>query len=418
MTNEFIKKICFLTIHFGLAQLILLLATPLLTRLYTPDNFASFGYITAFISIFLPLTSLQFEYAIPLSKIQKITNLLVKMCLLLVCSMGILIFAIFIFLQSYFSLTKIDVISSALFFIIFLLQGLVQVYTLSLNTEGKIRVIAQGRIIQNCVMVAVQIMLPISFYTHCSNELLIGLLLGLLSNLIYYYKLSFFKLSTINVNLSKRKIVFLFKRYYKLPLFSSWSAFVESSSTLMPILLIGPFYGAKWLGIYFLVYRVFTAPSGLLTNALSRLLIKEFSDCIKEKITITPLFFKVSKLLASLAVVYLLIMILISPYMPCIFGSSWVDAEPVLKVLSPIIAIMLCVSPLSAIFLFLNKNGIDLIWQLMYVTLTFWVIYYFHQQPFMYMLILLVVVWSLLYSIYWLMMMKIIFSWDKKLCVA
>ena len=74
------------------AQIMSLLAAPLLTRLYTPEDFgliAVYGSLLAIISV---ITCLRYELAIPLPEDEGVAANLVMLCLVLVITMSILIF--------------------------------------------------------------------------------------------------------------------------------------------------------------------------------------------------------------------------------------------------------------------------------------------------------------------------------------
>ncbi len=413
LNSGLLNKIFFLIIHFGAAQCVLVLASPLLTRLYTPEMFAYFGYVISLATVILPLASLQYEYAILLTKLKRVTHLLLRLCVKLVVVIASILLCVSLIVRLCCSAININSEIVIIGFFILLLQGVLQVYTIFLISSGKTASVAHGKLIQNIIMVAVQISLPLIF-VHSATALLFGLVVGLFCNFIYFR----FCMDAIScrsrVQFTKRRLFFLLKRYYKLPLFSSGAVFIETASTLMPVFLIGPIYGANALGVYFLVYRVFIAPVGLLNMAVSKVMLKELSDRVKNKVNIMPLFINTSIVLACIAIFYLMIMLYMSTYVSLIFGDEWRVAKPVLKILAPSIAITLCVSPLSAIFMLLNRNAVDFVWQLFYIIFTVGIIYVFRHGLFINMLTYLIMAWVFLYSIYWVLMYGVISTRDKQ----
>lgn len=412
MNKIIFKKIFNLTVYLSIAQMILVITMPLVTRLYSPHAFAYFGYSVTLVTIFLPLTSLQYEYAIPLVKINLIKHLIIKLCIYLV--MGITIFLSILCLSLiYYTHYHISIILFFFTFSILLLQGFLQVYSMWLITEGKANQVAYGKLLQNIIMIFTQIILAL-FYSCESYELLLGLIAGLLINLIYYKGMLLHDL--VRVKLTKRRLFFLLKKNYQLPLYTSWAMFIESSSTLMPILFIGFLYGAKYSGLYFLVYRVFNAPIALLNNAISKILLKELGDRIKDNLTIATLFNKTSLLLGTVSICYLIFLWGIADYMPIIFGKEWIETVAILKILAPIIAISLCISPLSSIFILLKSNVVDSYWQILYLSSTLILIYFYRNEPFFSMLIYLCGLWLALYTAYWFLIYKVVSIREKKLC--
>jgi O-antigen/teichoic acid export membrane protein len=400
---------------FGAAQFSVIVATPLLTRLYSPAAFASFGYIISFVAVILPMISLQYEYAIPIAKIKKMTPLLTSLCLYLVIGISLSIFIVMLLFSHY---VNFNINFMVLFagFIILLLQGVLQVYSMPFITNDQAILVAHGKLIQNATMIAVQVLLAY-FIFKTSLALLLGLIIGLLFNLFYFY-IQRKKNAEAFIKLTRRKLFFLLKKYRQLPLFTSWAMLIETASTLMPVLLIGPLYGAKSLGVYFLIYRIFSAPTSLLSVALSKIMLKEWSSSIKENQLIFPLFKKTSLILIGIALIYFLLMCSFAKYTPLAFGENWLEAYPVLLCLAPIIAATFCVSPLSPIFILLKKNSMDLAWQITYLFSTVIIIYSCREQSFLTMLSYLSALWVILYSIYLFLMYVIIIKRDKALCVV
>ncbi len=411
------KKILTLATSFGAAQLVLIVSTPFLTRFYNPEVFAYFGYVVSFTIVFLPLASLHYEYAIPLAKTKKMTALLMKLCTRLLFGTSTIIFLIFFILNRYFHFLQINFFITSICLGIFLLQGVLQIYTLRLIAAGNTFYIASGKLIQNVSMILLQLLLA-SLGKNIAESLLFGLLVGLLLNLLYFKSSPLIATSENHIKITKKLFDFLIKRYYKFPIFSSWASFIGATSTSIPIFLIGPLYGTKALGLYYLVFRAFTAPTGLLINAVSQVMMKEFADRIKTNKKILSIFLKLSSTLAILGIGYFILLNILSHYTGIIFGNAWSGTAPIIKLLAPIIALMLCVSPVSTLFLMLNRNGLDSLWQLSYLILTIGLIYFCKSLGFLSMLSYLSMLWIVLYLLYWLMLLKIILFRDSTLCVA
>ncbi len=411
------KKILMLTSGLGIAQLILIVGTPWITRLYAPDIFAYFGYIVSVAAVLLPLASLHYEYAIPQMKTKKMISLIRSLCARLVFITSSITLVTLVVLNIHFHYLHATISTLSLCFFVFLLQGILQIYSLSLISAGKPLAIARGKLIQNCGMLTVQILLAYAG-KNSAESLLFGLMIGLLLNFLYLKITEFPAELNILIPRTKKTVSLFLRRYHKLPLFSSWASFIEATATAMPVLLIGPLYGAKFSGLYFLIFRVFTAPTSLLINATSQVMIKEFSDRIKMQKKLCPLFLKLTMVLAATGFCYALFLIFLSHYTHLIFGAQWIDTAPTLKLLAPVIGIMLCVSPLSSLFLLINRNGTDFLWQLSYLSLTFILIYSCHQLNFLQMLFYLVVLWVFLYLTYWLILFKAILTRDVNICAA
>lgn len=416
MNKDIFRKVIFLIVHFGAAQLILMIATPWFTRLYTPSDFAYFGYIITFSTIILPLSSFQYEYAIQLIHNQKIIDLLTKLCIIIVILMTITSFVVSKIIQQLchiFSINNLMIVSAC---IIISLQGILQIYSMRLIANAQVEKIGIGKIIQNLVMICIQILVAY-YFTHSSMLLLTGLMAGLLINVIYSQKIVYRDSSTKKGynKLTRTKIFYILKRYYQLPLYSSLASLIESVSTFMPILLIGPLYGKNALGVYFLIYRIFSAPITLMNTAVSRVMLKELGDRVKGDEQILDLFKKTSMILFGIAICYMFLMKAIANYVPVIFGQSWSEGGSVLNILAPVLSISVCISPLSSVFILLRRNKIDLIWQAIYLLSTIFIFYVCRTMSFSIMLNYLTNVLLILYLLYWYLMYRVISVRDEVL---
>lgn len=413
--NQLFKNISIVALSYAFAQLILLLATPILTRLYSPVYFATFGYVISVANTFLTIASLRYEYAIPLLRSKRAIFLFTKLCNQLVWMTSGLILCGALVVQQYFHENALNIFLLIMCFAVLVLQGLLQVYTMPLLAQGKVLQVSYGKIIQNIGMIVIQI--SIALIWHSSAALLIlGLFFGLFINLQYYrWALA---VRRQHLKLTKRRVTFFLKRYYQFPLYSSWAGFIDSASTLMPVFLIGPWYGAKALGLYFLVFRVFTSPVGLLAKSVSQVMIKEFADRVKARQEVFGSFIKISGILLLIALGYGGLMFGLSYWAGFLFGKDWLSAGPIIRILAPVIAIVLCVSPLTVIFGILQKNKIASLWQVLYLVATIVVMFSNRSQTFLHMLFYLACIWFLLYVLYWLTMCKVILTHKRALCVV
>lgn len=69
--SKFAKNVLTLMTGTGVAQIIPLAISPLLTRLYSPNEFAIFAMYSAILAIFSVIACFRFEIAIPIPKEEK-----------------------------------------------------------------------------------------------------------------------------------------------------------------------------------------------------------------------------------------------------------------------------------------------------------------------------------------------------------
>lgn len=412
------KKIIKLFLSYGSAQCVVILGFLVLTRLYDPHSIAYFGYAASFAVVFLSFSSLQYETAIPLIQSTQLRFTLLHITTYCVYFFAVLAVVGFLIINVW--LIHLALSLSFIFVSLFILimQGVVQIYTAFLVAEKKTHVLGYGKLIQSVSMIVLQVALPFLLRFTSPSILLVGLLVGLSLQAFYFHRLIFSIHSTNVYSIKRRHIFYLLKRYQKFPIFSSVANGIETLATAMPIFLIGPFFGAKALGVYFLIYRVFSGPSGVLNQAIGKVLTAEFSFAIRKNENVMPLFLKMNVVLIIIGMIYFFTLHFLCYWCPIFFGNQWIEAGSVLRILTLIISLKLIVSPLSFLFSLLNRNGTDLILQIFYITFTISVIYINKHAAFTYMLTQLVWVWICWYLIYWMMLWHTVSRRDFLLCAA
>lgn len=409
-----IKKIVITVILYGLAQGLLALSSPLLSRLYTPDDFALYGYIFTFATMVFPLLCFRYEYAIPLIASWRLRKQFFLFCMHLSFVSSIIaaiVLYVFLTYKGFHSSSILVLVFCTIFF-----QAAVTISGMPLLSQGKTNQVAQGKLVQNIGMLLFQILVPLIFYMHSGYVMVIGLCVGLSFTSLFYryiYKDRLF----FRFNYKPKVIRFLLKKHYRFPLFSSWATFLNNLAAGIPVFFIGGFYGEDKLGLYYLVYRVFSAPTGLLSTAVSQVLIKEFADREREKLSMMPVILKVSLGLLLIAIFYFFCMQWIGKYAGFIFGQAWLNSGPVIQIMAYAICIMLVASPLSIVFIIIRKNALASIWQVLYVLSAVSTMLIMRQYDYLIMLKAFAIVCFCLYVLYWLMIFVSVYRRDLHLCV-
>jgi O-antigen/teichoic acid export membrane protein len=298
-------------------------------------------------------------------------------------------------------------------FVLMFFQAVCQVYTLPLIANGDNKHISIGRFLQNMVMVTLQI----GLYFCCRDGLLLGLAAGLVTNILYFAYLSG-GTSLLKIRLTSRKVAFVFKKFYKFPVYSSWAGLVDALAVALPILVIGTYFGSEQVGVYFLVYRVFMAPMGLLARAISYVGTKEFSDIRRQGLSPVAMFLVITMGIMLISACYFIVMQVIANYAVVLFGSKWHQAEPIIRLLSYVIPLICIASPMSVVLAVFDKNEMASVWQVLYLLVTAAALMLHTHIPFYDYLLRLVIVWVVMYVLYWFMSFYCVISWRNNQCVA
>jgi len=378
LKNFFIRKLFkskfsynVLTLITGttLAQAIPIIISPILTRLYTPEDFGVLGLFLALTSIFGSIANAKYELAIlkPIHDRDAINIGALAVGIAFLFSF-FLFLVVIIFNYEIKLLLNNSQIGFWLYFvpIIVFVMGIFNVLNY-LNTRKKLyKDIAVSKVLKSSSMVLVNL----SFGLIKSGAT--GLILGqIFSTFVSNFNL--FKKVKKNYNfknIKKSKIKKLAIKYNKFPKYSLLSATVNKSSDHVITFLISSLYGLKTLGFYFLPYRVLGIPSSFISNSIGQVF---FQEATLEKIktgNTKKIFNKTLKNLFVISfIIFFPLYLFIEDIFIFVFGENWTVAGKYAKILLPLFFIKFIVSPLTVMNIIFNKNEVGMYWQIILIFL-------------------------------------------------
>jgi O-antigen/teichoic acid export membrane protein len=161
-----------------------------------------------------------------------------------------------------------------------------------------------------------------------------------------------------------RDFAHAWRRYRRFPLVASWAALLNVLGQQAPFLVLGAYYGQATLGLIGVTTRVLTAPATLIGQAVSRVFQGEGSDAIR--LGTKPLRPILRSNVKALSTISLPIALVLTAFAPPLFsfvlGAEWREAGVYAQILAFGYAAQLIVSPISQTLLILEKQGAQLAW--------------------------------------------------------
>jgi O-antigen/teichoic acid export membrane protein len=331
------------------AQLLPLLAAPLLTRLYTPEDFGALALFSAAVSLLLAFSSWRFDWSVP-----NTSSKILAAALLLLGSVALLFFSCVTFFvlwnwaEQWTFWKGFDVLGPLLLFlpVIILGSGLHELMHCWYVRQAELSKVASVRIAQSFTGTGLSI---VGGYAGLGAWGLIGssvtsawVGMGLLVSGAHNLKRSFSRLSLKRIKVG-------ITRYWWESTASTMVAIVNVASLATVPLLLVQYYSAKEVGWYALMYRLAITPIGLLTSALSQSFWAEAAQLVKTDIArLKSLFLKSTKLLILAAIPVVLLCISGPLFVGPILGEAqWTGAGDILMALAPMLVGMIVVQPLT-----------------------------------------------------------------------
>ncbi|MCF8011595.1 MAG: oligosaccharide flippase family protein [Clostridiales bacterium] len=362
-TGTFVRNVIVLVTGATFAQAIGILVAPILTRLYTPENFGVFSLYASILGIVAVVACLRYELAIVLPEKDKdAANLLVLSITTCLCMAVIIFILVALFRNVVANLLSAPELAPWLWFLPLSLiaVGLFQAFNYWSTRRKHFRRLAARNITERTATAGVQVGSG-AILNLGSGGLISGVILGhLIATVRLAWQIwkdegkllkSYIKISNI-----KRMLI----RHKKFPLYSSWSGLLNTASTMLPALLLGYFFSPVVVGYYALGHRVLALPMGVIGRSVSQVFFPRATEARRAG-ELDRLTYDLFKRLLQIGFVPFLLLTIVAPDLfALLFGARWWTAGEYVQWLSVWLLFVFISSPLSTMFSVLEKqkNGL------------------------------------------------------------
>ena len=346
----------------GLAQMIVLLASPILTRLYSPEDFGLLGLYVSFLAILATLGSLQYDKTIYLPKDNLEGANLVGLSFLLLsvitCALSL---TFFLFKEELTKLFQIQNLNTYIYLLPISLFGICG-YQILANwafRQKNYLIVSKTKLTQSIGMVITQIIGGLFFKGPL--PLFLGDIIGRVggSGRLFVSTIKQDKLVFKRISLTAMKTMAV--RYKNFPLISSASSFIRQVSLELPIILLTIYYGPSVGGWFLIIQRILGTPLQLIGFSVGSVFFAEASTLIHTNPNqVNRLFMKTIKNLALVILPLLSIVSVLAPWLlPIVFGAEWAPAGHHLPILSVMYFFQFLSIPVGSTVLFLERHDLQ-----------------------------------------------------------
>lgn len=376
LTADFVRSIS--TVFFGtvLAQLIPVLAAPLLTRLYSPEDFGVFSSFLSVGLIFAAFSTGKFELAIMLPKLKG------KAFYLFCLSVGsaLVLNTVFFIIIAIFSKEISSILNNpkieGYLYLCPVLALIVSIYVSGqylANRDRQYIQIARSKVLQTFISTLFQLLTAKSFGV---LGLLGGQIVGQGLAVFALGKQTFFRYKKYLLGVSLRRLSITAREYKKFPLFFSMSYGLNTFATNITPVILTTTFGLTYAGLYLLVQRVLAMPVGMVVNSISSVFFQKITtqkDCRKLYLLISGgLFFAATPIVV---VMYLYG----SEIFKYVFGEEWSIAGEMASLLVIMYWFSLSTNPVSQFSTVHQKVFYNIVWQIL-LLLSIFTAWYFGKM--------------------------------------
>ena len=363
--SKYVRNILTLVSSALFAQILALLLTPILTRLYSPEEF---GVFTAFISYSGTLAAfifLSLELAIVKSKssreLSSVLGLMLVVSILLLSILSITIYSE----STFYTLIGFDKLFDIK--VLVLLGVLFSATNLVLNQfitrKEKFSVYAKSQV----CFVALRFVFSYLFFYFGFTQygLVFGFTLATILIIIYLsYSTEIYK-----ETLSLKKIYFfaVFRKHKKLVIFNTPSNLINILIINFPLFFILKNFGLEAAGLFGLAYRMVMLPVTLVNKAIGQVIYKRFSAMSILDKTMFAFIIKNILFLTLSFPGFALLYLFGEEIFSFIFGVEWRIAGEYAALMTPFIFLSFLISPLSYYFVAYDKSDLLMVISILFL---------------------------------------------------
>ena len=367
------------SVFFGtlLAQSIPIIGSLFITRIFAPSEFGEFSTWLAIVTFFSIVITLRFEAVLVIVEdgIDKVKSVFIISATTILMAV---IFFIFLILLNYLTGGRYFLPASTILLMAItpaaLLLALNQIWQAWAASEGLYAKLNIMRLVQATILVAIQIGLGMKSPTAIS--LVMGFVVA--SGIAFAWSATAMPKIIYREFFNLKDFRKFFYRYKNFPLYALPADSINTAVGQLPILVISHRFGNDAAGYLALTMRVLGAPIGLVGKAVLDVFKRHAIQSIKEigncKGLYINTFFALS--LASLAMIAGTILFG-EDIFRIAFGREWIFSGQMAIWLLPMFAMRLIASPLSYMAYLVERQRIDLFWQLALAIVTIVTLYIF-----------------------------------------
>lgn len=348
LQNRHVRNVLSMAGGAAVAQLLFVISTPILTRLYLPANYGFFANLMALSAIYAPVASFRYDFLYFKSKDEK--KHYFSACLI---AMSLTLPLFFIVFSHYYN----DDVSGHLNMLILLVicsSGLLNLTSQFLIGGLKYSSFSRTKAIQGVVQVVLSLLLGFAGYPGglvwallCAQMIAVGL---------QYKELILDK----KIALSVRGGLVTLAQQYKLAMTSTCITLLQYSTPLAPIFISMHYFNKEQSGSYFFCAQLFSLPLSLFRRAFLNIITSEFYDINMAKYNFTQLYIKTKRYYPFVVLAICLVMTIMILFgqqiFKVVFGKQWSEAGNIAWVVLLMFIVDMFCQPISNMLTLWNSE--------------------------------------------------------------
>jgi O-antigen/teichoic acid export membrane protein len=362
--SKYASNVLTLVSGTAFAQVLPLAISPILTRMFRPEDFGVFSLYFGILTVLSVFATAKYELAIILPADEKEAKNIFDLSLLIALVTSSFAFIIlWIFKNDILRMLKAESLDGQLMLVPLglLFVGVSQSLYYYLNRGQYFKTMALVRIFRSAGYVASALLGGVLKF---SATLISADVFGYFTSVLFGWKAIVGRKGNFS---SSAEMITVAKRYINFPRYLIVSGFFEKGSGQAPVfLLTNLFHSVTGAGFFSFAQRIIIAPADLLSRAIGDIFRQQASTQFSVSGRCDALFRKTFLRLTFIGVVpFVMAFFLVEDVFAFIFGQDWREAGVYAKIMMPMFFLQFVISPLSSMFIIAHQQRYDLTLQIL-----------------------------------------------------
>lgn len=331
LKNKFIKNVFIVASGAAGAQIISLLLSPVITRIYGPEAFGILGTFTSLTKIVIPIAALTYPVAIVLPENDKNAKTLIKLSFLITVLVSFISMVIlFLSNETIIKIFNLEDIKFLIYLIpiVILFAGIMQITEQWVIRTNQFSINAKSNflhsLIANFSKIGIGFFYPFAFVLVVIQAVSQGIRAFLI---LFFIRRANYNSIKGNKNEKELTMKEIAKKHYDFPVYRAPEELFSAISQNLPILLLASFFGPAAAGFYNIGNTVLSMPSRIIGKAVGDVFYPRISEAANTGENLNKLIKKATFSLAGVGILPFSIIILFGPFLfTLVFGSEWTTA--------------------------------------------------------------------------------------------
>lgn len=346
-----------------LAQLIPIIGSLFITRIFAPSEFGKFSAWLAIVTLVSVIITLRFETVLAIVEdgMDRVKAVFFVFAIAIMMSGLFFLCAILgknlLWISFYLPDSTVLLLTIAPAALFLTLNQVCQTWAAAEGMYGRLNIM---RLVQASILIFVQISLGLKYPT--ANSLMVGLVVASVIGLAWSIAMMPKFVYVQFFNFIEFKC--FFRRYKNFPLFALPADSINTAVAQLPVLVVSFRFGSEVAGYLALTMRVLGTPIGLVGKAVLDVFKRHAVQDIRKIGNCRGLYINTFRMLALASLILVVGTIYwAEDIFRMAFGPEWIVSGHMAKWLLPMFALGMIASPLSYMAYLVEKQHIDLLWQ-------------------------------------------------------